>query len=98
VGVNYAASKAAVIGLTQTLAKELGPSGIYANAIAPGPVLTGIALQSPPEARAMWNAGRVIDRDGLPEDVADAAIFLASKRSDWVTGITLDVNGGILIR
>jgi 3-oxoacyl-[acyl-carrier protein] reductase len=98
VGVNYAASKAAVIGLTQTLAKELGPSGIYANAIAPGPVLTGIAIQSPPEVRAVWNAGRVIDRDGLPEDVGDAAIFLASKRSDWVTGITLDVNGGILIR
>jgi len=98
VGVNYAASKAAVIGLTQTLAKELGPSGIYANAIAPGPVMTGIAIQSPPEVRAVWNAGRVIDRDGLPEDVGDAAIFLASKRSDWVTGITLDVNGGILIR
>lgn len=98
VGVNYAASKAGVIGLTQTLAKELGPFGIYANAIAPGPVMTGIALQSPPAQRAIWNAGRVIDKDGLPEDVADAAIFLASHRSDWVTGVTLDVNGGILIR
>jgi len=42
--------------------------------------------------------GRPIGRDGLPEDVADAAVFLASQRSDWVTGITLDVNGGILIR
>jgi 3-oxoacyl-[acyl-carrier protein] reductase len=96
--VNYAASKAGVIGLTQTMAKELGPSGIYVNAIAPGPVLTGIAIQSPPEVRAVWNAGRIIDRDGVPEDVADAAIFLASDRSDWITGITLDVNGGILIR
>jgi NAD(P)-dependent dehydrogenase (short-subunit alcohol dehydrogenase family) len=98
VGVNYAASKAGVIGLTQTLAKELGPSGIYVNTIAPGPVMTGVAMQSPPAQRAIWNAGRVIDKDGLPEDVADAAIFLASHRSDWVTGITLDVNGGILIR
>jgi NAD(P)-dependent dehydrogenase (short-subunit alcohol dehydrogenase family) len=98
VGVNYAASKAGVIGLTQTLAKELGPFGIYANAIAPGPVLTGIAKQYPPEQRAIWNAGRAIDKDGLPEDVADAAVFLASQRSDWVTGVTLDVNGGILIR
>jgi NAD(P)-dependent dehydrogenase (short-subunit alcohol dehydrogenase family) len=98
VGVNYAASKAGVVGLTQTLAKELGPFGIYANAIAPGPVLTGIAKQYPPEQRAIWNAGRAIDKDGLPEDVADAAVFLASQRSDWVTGVTLDVNGGILIR
>ena len=98
VGVNYAASKAGVIGFTQTLAKELGPSGIHVNAIAPGPLLTGVALQYPPEVRAVWNAGRAIDRDGLPEDVADAALFLASKRSDWVTGVTLDVNGGILIR
>jgi NAD(P)-dependent dehydrogenase (short-subunit alcohol dehydrogenase family) len=98
VGVNYAASKAAVVGLTQTLAKELGPFGIYTNAIAPGPVLTGIAKQYPPEQRAIWNAGRAIDKDGLPEDVADAAVFLASQRSDWVTGVTLDVNGGILIR
>jgi 3-oxoacyl-[acyl-carrier protein] reductase len=98
VGVNYAASKAGVVGLTQTLAKELGPFGIYANAIAPGPVLTGIAKQYPPEQRAIWNAGRAIDKDGLPEDVADAAVFLASQRSDWVTGVTLDVNGGIFIR
>ena len=98
VGVNYAASKAGVIGLTQTLAKEIGPSGINVNAIAPGPVMTGVAMQYPPEARAIWNAGRAIDRDGLPEDVAEAAIFLASHRSDWVTGVSLDVNGGILIR
>ena len=98
VGVNYAASKAGVIGLTQTLARELGPCGIYANAIAPGSVLTGIAKQYSPEQLATWNVGRAIDRDGFPEDVADAAVFLASQRSDWVTGITLDVNGGILIR
>jgi len=94
VGVNYAASKAGVIGFTQTLARELGPSGIYVNTIAPGPVLTGVAMQYPPEQRAIWNAGRAIQKDGLPEDVADAAIFLASHRSDWVTGVTLDVNGG----
>ncbi|OGP93746.1 MAG: hypothetical protein A2156_15590 [Deltaproteobacteria bacterium RBG_16_48_10] len=98
VGVNYAASKAGVIGLTQTLAKELGPSGIYVNAIAPGPMLTEQTRQYPPEVFASWNVGRAIQKDGLPEDVADAAVFLASSRSDWVTGVTLDVNGGILIR
>ncbi len=98
VGVNYAASKAAVIAITQTLARELGPSGIYMNAIAPGPILTEQTRQYPPEVFAKWNAGRAVQKDGLPEDVADAVLFLASNRSDWVTGVTLDLNGGILIR
>ncbi len=98
VGVNYAASKAGVIAITQTLAKEVGPAGIYVNAIAPGPILTEQTKQYSPEVFATWNVGRAIPKDGLPEDVADGAIFLASQRSDWVTGITLDVNGGILIR
>lgn len=98
VGVNYAASKAGVIGLTQTLARELGPSGIYVNAIAPGPILTEQTKQYSAEVFASWNVGRAVNRDGLPEDVADAAVFLGSHRSDWVTGATLDVNGGILIR
>jgi 3-oxoacyl-[acyl-carrier protein] reductase len=98
VGVNYAASKAAVIGLTQTLARELGPSGIRVNAIAPGPILTEQTKQYVPEPFASWNVGRAILKDGLPEDVAGAAVYLASSRSDWVTGVTLDVNGGILIR
>jgi len=98
VGVNYAASKAGVIGLTQTLARELGPSGIYANAIAPGPILTEQTKQYSAEVFASWNVGRAILKDGLPEDVAETAIFLASRRSDWVTGATIDLNGGILIR
>jgi NAD(P)-dependent dehydrogenase (short-subunit alcohol dehydrogenase family) len=97
VGVNYAASKAGVVGFTQTLAKELGPSGIYANAIAPGPILTDQSRQYPPEVFAAWNVGRAVQKDGLPDDVADAAVFLASRHSDWVTGVTLDVNGGIFI-
>jgi 3-oxoacyl-[acyl-carrier protein] reductase len=97
VGINYAASKAGVIAITQTLAKEVGPSGIYINAIAPGPILTEQTRQYPPEVFATWNAGRAIPKDGLPEDVAEGAIFLASARSDWITGITLDLNGGIFI-
>jgi 3-oxoacyl-[acyl-carrier protein] reductase len=97
VGINYAASKAGVVGITQLLARELAPSGIYVNAIAPGPILTKQTRQYPPEVFATWNVGRTVPRDGLPEDVADAAVFLASRRSDWVTGVTLDLNGGILI-
>jgi NAD(P)-dependent dehydrogenase (short-subunit alcohol dehydrogenase family) len=98
VGVNYAASKAGVIGLTQTLAREAGPAGIYVNAIAPGPILTELTKQVGPEVFAKWNAGRAVNKDGLPEDVAAAALFLASDQSDWITGATLDINGGILIR
>jgi NAD(P)-dependent dehydrogenase (short-subunit alcohol dehydrogenase family) len=98
VGVNYAAAKATVIGLTQTLARELGSTGICVNAIAPGPILTEQTCAYGPEPFASWNRGRAIPRDGTPEDVAHAVVYLASRRSDWVTGITLDVNGGILIR
>jgi 3-oxoacyl-[acyl-carrier protein] reductase len=98
VGVNYAASKAGVIGLSQTLAREAGLAGIYVNAIAPGPILTELTRQVGPEVFAKWNAGRAVSKDGLPEDVAAAALFLASDQSDWITGATLDINGGILIR
>jgi NAD(P)-dependent dehydrogenase (short-subunit alcohol dehydrogenase family) len=98
VGVNYAASKAGVIALTQTLAREAGPAGIYVNCIAPGPVLTELTKQVGPEVFKTWNVGRAVNKDGLPEDVAEAVMFLASDQSDWITGVTLDINGGILIR
>jgi NAD(P)-dependent dehydrogenase (short-subunit alcohol dehydrogenase family) len=97
VAVDYGASKAGLIGLTQTLAREAGPDGIYVNAIAPGPILTELTKQVPKEVFAMWNVGRAVNKDGLPEDVANAAIFLASEMADWITGVTLDVNGGIFI-
>ncbi|OGD17221.1 hypothetical protein A2V47_05430 [Candidatus Atribacteria bacterium RBG_19FT_COMBO_35_14] len=98
VGVNYAASKAGVIGLTQTLARELGPSGIYVNSICPGPILTEQTKQYSADVFASWNVGRAVKKDGLPQDVADAAVFLSSNKSDWITGVTLDVNGGILMK
>jgi NAD(P)-dependent dehydrogenase (short-subunit alcohol dehydrogenase family) len=97
VAVDYAASKAGLIAMTQTLAREVGPSGIYVNAIAPGPILTELTKQVPAEVFAKWNVGRAVNKDGLPEDVANAALFLASDMSDWITGIILDVNGGIHI-
>jgi len=97
VGVNYAASKAGLIGMTKLLARELGMSSIYVNAICPGPILTEQTRQYSKEVFASWNAGRAVPKDGMPEDVADAVIFLSSRRSDWVTGVALDVNGGIYI-
>jgi NAD(P)-dependent dehydrogenase (short-subunit alcohol dehydrogenase family) len=97
VALDYAASKAGIIGLTQTLAKEAGPDGIYVNAIAPGPILTELTKQVPKEVFATWNVGRAVNKDGLPEDVANAVMFLASEMADWITGVTLDVNGGIFI-
>ena len=97
VGVNYAASKAGLIGVTKCLAKELGPSNIYVNAVCPGPILTDQTRQYPREVFDTWNAGKAVPKDGYPEDIGDAVLFLASPRSDWITGISLDVNGGIFI-
>jgi NAD(P)-dependent dehydrogenase (short-subunit alcohol dehydrogenase family) len=98
VGVNYAASKAGVIGITMVLAKELGPSGIYVNAVAPGSILTEQTAKYPREVFETWIAGRCVPKTGMPEDVANVAVFLSSTRSDWVTGVTIDINAGILIR
>ena len=97
VAVDYGASKAGIAGLTRTLAREVGPDGIYVNAIAPGPILTELTKQVPKEVFETWNVGRAVIKDGLPEDVANAALFLASEMADWITGVTLDVNGGIFI-
>ena len=97
VGVNYAASKAGVLGLTKCLAGELGCDGIYVNAINPGPILTKLTKQVPPEVFEIWNEGRKIIKDGMPEDVASAVMFLASEQADWITGAALDINGGIYI-
>jgi 3-oxoacyl-[acyl-carrier protein] reductase len=92
---HYTASKAGVIGFTRSLAKELGPRGIRANAIAPGVIDTDQASGLTPEQRVRYAQLAALGRLGSPEDVADAALFLASDAARFVSGVTLNVDGGI---
>ncbi len=96
----YAASKAGVIGLTKALARELGPRGITVNTLTPGFIddTPFHATFSSDEAKeAMVNA-TAVKRAGIPEDVANAALYLASPGASFVTGIAIDLNGGAYYR
>jgi NAD(P)-dependent dehydrogenase (short-subunit alcohol dehydrogenase family) len=97
-GPHYAAAKAGVLGLTRELAKEFGPFGIRINAITPGVVLTPRAeakvLTLPAEERERMIRAIPLGRFGRPEDVAGVAVFLASDEAGYITGATVDVNGG----
>jgi NAD(P)-dependent dehydrogenase (short-subunit alcohol dehydrogenase family) len=97
-GAHYTTSKAAVIGLTRHLARELGPRGIRVNAIAPGATLTErIRAQMRPERERELAARVPLGRLATPEDQAGAILFLASTLSAYVTGVTIDVSGGYLL-
>jgi len=89
--VHYSAAKAGVIGFTKCMARIMAPYGVTVNAIAPGIVTTDI-LSAEHEAASMPLIP--LGRAGRPQDIADAALFFASKLSDYVTGTVLDVNGG----
>ena len=94
----YAASKAGIIGLTQTLAAEHGRDGIRANAIAPGAVYTPmVAWQLSEEAREIRRESTLLGTEGTAWDVAWAAVYLASDEARWVTGVLLPVDGGVTI-
>jgi NAD(P)-dependent dehydrogenase (short-subunit alcohol dehydrogenase family) len=97
-GPHYSASKGAVQALGKALARELGPDGIRVNAIAPGTIDTDIFEGKLSEERKKIIAGEApLRRLGTPDDVAKACLFLVSDLASYVTGIVLDVNGGILI-
>ncbi len=91
----YSATKGAVIALTKALAKELGPSGIRVNCVAPGVILTDMCAQVAPETLAELAEEAPIGRNGTPEDVAQAMVYLAE--AEFVTGQVIPVNGGYVI-
>lgn len=93
----YSASKAAVIGLTKALAKELGPSGIAVNCVAPGVIDTEMNGKLSPEALEMLREETPLGRIGTPADVAESLLFLASPAGDFMTGQVLCPNGGLVI-
>ena len=92
---NYSASKAGMIGLTKSIAKELGSRGVRANAIAPGFIITEMTAALSDEVRDQWAAQIPLRRGGTPEDVANVATFLASDMSSYVSGQTIHCCGGM---
>ncbi len=92
---NYSASKAGMIGLAKSIAKEMGPRGIRANCIAPGFIITEMTNQLPQEVRDAWNQQIPLRRGGTPEDVADVALFLASDLSSYVSGQVIHCCGAM---
>lgn len=95
--VHYSASKSAVIGLTKALAKELGPSGITVNCVAPGLIDTEMNGHISKEIIDELVAETPVMKIGKPSDVAEAVMFFASERSGFVTGQTLCVDGGFIL-
>ena len=92
---NYSASKAGMIGLAKSIAQELGPRGVRANAIAPGFIITAMTDALSDEIKEEWAKKIPLRRGGTPEDVANIATFLASDLSSYVSGQVIQVDGGM---
>ena len=92
---NYAASKAGMIALAKSVAQEMGPKGIRANAIAPGFIETAMTEALPDSVREEWKKKIPLRRGGTPDDVANVAVFLASNLSSYVSGQVIQVDGGM---
>ena len=92
---NYSASKAGLIGLAKSVAKEMGPKGIRANCIAPGFIISDMTAKLPEEVRKQWTQQIPLRRGGTPEDIANVALFLASDLSSYVSGQVINVCGAM---
>jgi 3-oxoacyl-[acyl-carrier protein] reductase len=97
-GAHYAASKAGIIVLTKIVAQELAPYGVTVNAIAPAAVRTPVMADMPPERLEAVRERIPVGRFGEPEEIAALVSFLCSDDAGYITGATLDVNGGLLMR
>lgn len=95
--VNYAASKAGLIGMTKSIAKELASRNVLANVVAPGFIETDMTAAMTPEARATMSAGIPLERLGTPEDIAGMVVVLASDLTGYVTGQVFVVDGGLVM-
>jgi 3-oxoacyl-[acyl-carrier protein] reductase len=94
---NYAASKAGIIALTKSMARELGGRNITVNAVAPGFILTEMTEKLPDAVKEAYVAQIALKRAGTPDEVAEAVHFLASPAAQYITGTVLNVSGGLLI-
>lgn len=95
--VHYSASKAAVIGFTKALAKEVGPSNIQVNCVAPGVIETDMNINLDAETLQQLKEETPLQRIGSPQNIADTIYFLSSEQSDFITGQVISPNGGFII-
>jgi len=94
---HYVSSKAGVMGLSRAMARELGPYGVRVNTLTPGPTFTEVERATvTPEQKEAMIATQCLRRPGAPDDIADAALFLLSRQSRWVTGQLLNADGGMI--
>ncbi len=96
-GIAYSASKAAILGVMRSLARKYAATGVTFNVVAPGPTNSDIVKGYTPEEYAKVAASIPVGRFGTPEEIASAVAYLASEAASFITGATLDVNGGIYI-
>ena len=94
---HYSATKAAIIGYTKSMAKELGPSGIRVNCVAPGAVRTEMNAHLSEEDWQVLLEETPVGHIGTPEEIAEAVAFLAGEKASYITGAVLNVNGGSVI-
>jgi len=96
-GISYMASKSAVLGLSRSIASEMGPHGITVNCVAPGRILTEMAMQAGPEVNERYAQAIPVRRLGTPQEVGEAIAFLCQDSAGFINGAVIDINGGFFM-